>query len=129
MGFKHPDPAASVIIIIIILTQDLQGEAGPRLLRLTVAHVKHGHLVTLSHRHAAVAGDSVMSAATVPLPRVDLELPGEAPVEDKRASLVVLITPTEQIGRNLLLYHDGLKVKPEDLQVKQVSYLPSRVMT
>lgn len=86
VGLQHPDPAA-------LVTEALQGELWSGLLQLAIAHVIHGDLVALSHRDAAVARDGVVSAAAVPLARVDLKLPGEAPVQDKRASLVVFITP------------------------------------
>lgn len=87
VGLQHPDSTA------LPVTQVLQGKLWPGFLRLTIAHVKGGNLVPLSHRNAAVACDSVVSAATVPLARVDLKLPDEAPVKNKGASLVVFITP------------------------------------
>lgn len=89
VGLQHPEPTA------LPVTEVLQGELWPALLRLTVAHVKDGNLVPLSYRHATVAGNGVVSAAAVPLARVDLELSGETPVKNKGASLLVFITPAQ----------------------------------
>lgn len=87
VGLQHPDSTALPVSYV------LQGKLRPGFLRLSVAHVEDGDLVPLSRRNAAVAGDGVVPAATVPLTGVDFKLPDEAPVKDKGASLVVFITP------------------------------------
>lgn len=71
----------------------LQSKLRPGFLWLAIAHVQDGDFVVLSHRYTTVAGDSIVAAAAVPLARVDLKLPDEAPVKEKGASLVVFITP------------------------------------
>lgn len=90
MRLQDPDAAA------LPVAEVLQGELRPGLLRLAVAHVKDRHLVPLSHRDAAVARDGIVSAAAVPLARVYLEFPGEAPVQDEGAGLVVFITSAQR---------------------------------
>lgn len=87
MGFEHPDATA------LAVSQVLQGELGSRLLSLPIAHVKDDHLVPLSGGHPAVARHRVVSAATVPLARVHLELSGEALVQHECPCVVVVVTP------------------------------------
>lgn len=75
-----------------LVPQGFQTELRPGFLQLAVAHVKDGDVVALPHGDATVAGNGVMSAATVPQAGVDLECPDEAPVKDKGSGLVVFIT-------------------------------------
>lgn len=85
MGLQYPDLTA------VLLTEVPEFELWPCLQWLTIAHVKDSHLIPLLYCYSTVAGNSVVPAATVPLARMDLEFPGEAPVQDKSSSLVVFI--------------------------------------
>lgn len=73
MGLQDPDLTALPVVCVP------QCELRPGFLRLTVAHVKDGDLIPLSHRHATVAGDGIVPTAAVPLAGVNLKLPNEAP--------------------------------------------------
>jgi len=86
VGLQHPDPTT-------LITMVLQGKLWPTFLRLAIAHVKDGYVVPLPHGNATVAGDGVVSTAAIPLASMDLKLPSKASVQDKSASLVVLVTP------------------------------------
>lgn len=97
VGLQNSDPTALPVTCV------LQGKLRPGFLRLTVAHVENSNVVSLSHRNTTVAGDGVVSAAAVPLPRVDLEVPDQAPVQDEGARLVVFIPPVDRrISKNIL---------------------------
>lgn len=85
VGLQDPDACP------FLVPQGFQTEVRPGFLQLAVAHVKDGDVVALPHGHATVAGNGVMSAATVPQAGVDLERPDEAPVQDKGSGLVVFI--------------------------------------
>lgn len=86
VGLQDPDACP------FLVPQGFQTELRPGFLQLAVAHVKDGDIVALPHGDATVAGNGVMSAATVPQAGVDLECPDEAPVKDKGSGLVVFIT-------------------------------------
>lgn len=87
VGLQNPDPTALPVTCV------LQGKLWPGFLRLTIAHVENSNVVSFTHSNTTVAGDGVVSAATVPLAIVDLEVPDKAPVKDEGASLVVFIPP------------------------------------
>lgn len=90
VGLQNPDPTALPVTCV------LQGKLWPGFLRLTIAHVENSNVVSLTHSNTTVAGDGVVSAAAVPLARVDLKVPDEAPVKDEGASLVVFIPPVDR---------------------------------
>lgn len=87
VGLQDPDPN------VLLATKVLQGKLWPRFLQLSIAHVKDANLISLSNCYSTVACNSIVPAATVPLARMDLKLPGEASVQDESASLVVFISP------------------------------------
>lgn len=98
MRFQHADTAATVVLS----AEAFHSELWPRFLLSAIAHVNDGHIITLSRRNATAASHGVMSAAAVPLPGVDLKVPGEAPVQHKRAGLVVVIVPVRSCERKLV---------------------------
>lgn len=89
MGLQDLDPRP------FLPPQAVQAELRSGFLPPPVAHVKDGEVVGFPHRNATVAGNGVVPAAAVPLAGVDLEGPGQAPVQHKGSALLVFITPEE----------------------------------
>lgn len=86
MRLQDPDPTT-------LLTNVLHTNLGLSFLKLAIAHVKNRYVIPLLHCNATVAGHRVVSAATVPLARMDLKPPAKAFIQNECTSLVVLITP------------------------------------
>lgn len=86
MGFQDPNPTP-------LLTNVLYNKLRSGFLKLAIAHVNDCYVIPLLHSNTTIAGNRVVSAAAVPLARMDLKPPGKTSVQKKGASLVVLITP------------------------------------
>lgn len=94
----YRDLLSLVCLVDLYLTgcgrrQGLERQVGSRLPQLPVAHVKGHDLVALPSGHSAGTRRAVVSAPAIPLSGVDLEITLRAFVKQKRARLLVLVSP------------------------------------